>query len=629
MCGLAGFIAPELNDAETERRLQAMCNAILHRGPDACGTYIDEHAALGMRRLSIIDLEGGNPPLFNEDKSVVVVFNGEIYNHHALRAQLTKRGHVFRTRTDTEVLVHAYEEFGEAMFAHLRGMFAFALWDKNKQELMLARDHSGMKPLSYLLTSEGIVFFSEIRSLLCYLPEKPDIDASSVMGFLAVGYVPDEASILSGVKKLAPAHYLIWNKADGAKIRQYWSLPEVSDEQRSTDDLVAELRHLLDCAVGSHLEADVPLGAFLSGGLDSTTVVSLMRKHAPGRVKTFSVGFAEQSYDESQAAREVAAEFGTEHTDIVLTPDIERDIDTIVAAFDEPFGDPSALPTFFVSRLARESVTVALSGDGGDELFGGYSRYGTSLALPEHPGLLSRALAASALRLPHAFPGRNRLIDGGRSRLQRYFAQLAAPLRLDEGGVGRQDVAGASTRIGEFFPEALAESGDRDFVTQMTRLDFRTYLPGDILTKVDRMSMAVSLEARVPILDLDLVEFAFRLQGSHRVDSSASKKLFRQAIREMVPDFLFQRPKQGFAAPIADWFRGPLRERLHSLGGCSPRMAEYIDESAQARLIREHLSRRRDHSLMLWRLLVLELWFHGYDSGDLSRPPRLPELQAR
>jgi asparagine synthase (glutamine-hydrolysing) len=581
-----------------------------------------------MRRLSIIDVGGGRQPIYNEDGSIVVVFNGEIYNHHVLRHELEARGHRFRTNSDTEVLVHLYEDFGAEIASKLHGMFAFAIWDSRSRQLLIARDRTGMKPLSYLATPDGLIFFSELRSLLALNFGERRISPASVVQYLAFGNVPDPLSIFEGVKKLPPGHLLLWNEHKGAQVRRFWTPPRPVDGNVNENDLIHTLREKLDAAVASHLESEVPLGAFLSGGLDSSTVVALMSRHASGRVRTFSIGFAEEEFDESAAARAVAAELGAEHTELILRPNVESTLDAIVQIYDEPFADPSAIPTFFVSQLARQSVTVALSGDGGDELFGGYSRYGEVLGSTSggEPGKARRLMATLGLMLPHIVPGRNRLIDRGRSQWGRYAATVVQPVRLDEGGVARSNLPGGMVRIeSQLKDQICADLGD-DFASAMMQLDLETYLPGTILTKVDRASMAVSLEARVPLLDFDLVDFALQIPGRLRVTSGESKRLFRRAIKGIVPDSVLSRPKQGFAIPLGRWFRGPLRHHIDALRSPSAALLEFVDIAAVRRLVFEHSVGRRDHSFMLWRLIVLECWLAALKNGNLAAPPKLPEL---
>src|SRR5436190_9041851 len=627
MCGIAGFVGMQIPCDEAARRVRAMCDAIAHRGPDSDGYHIADGVALGMRRLSIIDVSGGQQPISNEDGSITVVFNGEIYNHRSLRRELEASGHRFRTRSDTEVLVHLYEDFGSDMVSRLHGMFAFAIWDSRNRVLLIARDRIGMKPLSYMARPEGLVFCSELRSLWALDSSRLRVAPSAVMQYLAFGYVPDPASIFEGVRKLPPGHLLLWSAQRGTETRRYWTPPHPEGPPMDQTELLETLRAKLDAAVASHLEAEVPLGAFLSGGLDSSTVVSLMSRHASGRVRTFSIGFAEEEYDESAAARAVAADLGADHTELILRPNVEDTFETIGVMFDEPFADASAIPSFLVAQLARQGVTVALSGDGGDELFGGYTRYGELLGQnAEGGGGLHRLLSALGLMLPHIFPGRNRLIDFGRAKWGRYTATVVQPLRLDEGGVARADQPGGAVYVADQLRDCVSlELGD-DFAAAMMHVDLETYLPGDILTKVDRTSMAVSLEARVPLLDFDLVDFALQIPGCWRVTADESKRLFRRAIKGIVPESVLSRPKQGFAIPLGRWFRGPLRHRIEALNDPSPELRQYVDTAAVRRLVVEHIIGRRDHSIMLWRLIVLDCWLAALKLGGLGRPPTLPAL---
>lgn len=629
MCGIAGFAGVELPAEEASRRLHAMCNALVHRGPDAAGTFLADGIAMGMRRLSIIDVAGGSQPIFNEDGTVSVVFNGEIYNHHALRRELERAGHRFATRSDTEVLVHLYEEHGTEMVRRLHGMFAFAIWDARRRRLILARDRTGMKPLSYAIRGEGIVYASELRALYVFDRSALRVAPGAVMEYLAFGYVPDPNSIFEEVSKLPPGHFLLWSPGGEVEVRRYWRPPLPDQALRDEDELVVELRRRLEAAVTSHLESEVPLGAFLSGGTDSSTVVALMCRHAAGRVKTFSIGFAEAAYDESRTARAVATQLGTEHTELVVRPDVDQIFENVAAMFDEPFADSSAIPTFLVAQLARESVTVALSGDGGDELFGGYTRYGETLRRGGGKrGFQSRLVGALGLMLPHAFPGRNRLVDLGRSRLGRYATSVVQPVRVDEGGVASAWHPAAWRTVDEQLNRFITAEESDDFAALMMRLDLETYLAGDILAKVDRTTMAVSLEARVPLLDFDLVDFALAIPGDLRVTPGESKRLFRRAIRGIVPDFVLSAPKRGFAVPLAQWFRGPLRDRIEALRNPSAAIEQYLDERAVERLVAEHAIGRRDHSVLLWRLIVLNYWLAAFADGRLGRPPLVPSAET-
>ena len=625
MCGIAGFAGIGLPAEEAPGRLRAMCDAIQHRGPDSDGYFVGDGAAMGMRRLSIIDVAGGDQPISNEDGTITVVFNGEIYNHHELRRELLAAGHRFATRSDTEVLVHLYESHGPEMVRHLHGMFAFSIWDSRRQRLFLARDRTGMKPLSYALHGNGIIYCSELRALYAFDRSALSIAPGAVMEYLAFGYVPDPMSIFEGVRKLPAGHFLLWSPGRDVQVSRYWTPPLPDPALRDEGELVAELRRKLEAAVVSHLESEVPLGAFLSGGTDSSAVVALMCRHASGRVKTFSIGFAEAAYDESQAARAVANELGTEHTELIVRPDVEQIFESIAAMFDEPFADPSAIPTFLVAQLARGSVTVALSGDGGDELFGGYTRYGDTLRRGGGKGGAgSRLLGALGLMLPHVFPGRNRLVDLGRSRLGRYASSVVQPVRVDEGGVASAWHPAGLRIVDEQLNGFVSADEAEDFSALMMRLDTQTYLPGDILTKVDRTSMAVSLEARVPLLDYDLVDFALRIPGDLRVTAAESKRLYRRAIRSIVPDFVLSGPKRGFAVPLAQWFRGSLRHHIEALRSPPAAIEQYLNVRAVERLVTEHSIGRRDHSVLLWRLIVLNYWLAAFADGRLGRPPLAP-----
>ena len=622
MCGIAGFAGIDTAGALPRARLERMCGAISHRGPDSAGYFVQPGVAMGMRRLSIIDISGGQQPICNEDGTVTVVFNGEIYNHRALRTRLELAGHRFSTRSDTEVLVHLYEERGLDMVAELHGMFAFSIWDATKRQLLIARDRTGMKPLSYFEHGGGIEFCSELRSLWAADSSALRILPAAVMQYLAFGYVPDPWTIFFGVRKLPPGHLLTWSAATGSSVRRYWQVPAPSEAKLSEQDLIHSIRSMLDKAVASHLESEVPLGAFLSGGLDSSTVVALMGKHAAGRVRTFSIGFAEEEYDESAAARSVAQELGTEHTELIVSPNVEAVFDDVAAMFDEPFADSSAIATFLVAQLAKEQVTVALSGDGGDELFGGYTRYRSLLGRGSSAASAVRSsIGKAALLLPHMFPWRNKLIDVGRSRWGQYAATVAQPIRRQEGGVAARRHAANAASIDEQLQERLAHVCGWDFAAAMMQVDIGTYLPGDILTKVDRTSMAVSLEARVPLLDAELVDFALQIPGNLRVTATESKRLFRRAIEGIVPPSVLSRPKRGFEVPLGRWFRGPLRHRIQALRTMPAAMTEFVDQESINRLIGEHLFGRRDHSGVLWRVLVLQRWLDALAAGALNRPP--------
>ncbi|HEX6643197.1 MAG TPA: asparagine synthase (glutamine-hydrolyzing), partial [Gemmatimonadales bacterium] len=443
-------------------------------------------------------------------------------------------------------------------------------------------------------------------------------DPVAVAWFLSLGYVPDPHCIFRGVRKLAPGHRMSWSRAGGLEVSEYWTpvRPEVAISEA---DAVTELRRLLTDAVRSHLESEVPLGAFLSGGLDSSTVVALMAREATRKVQTFSIGFDDAGYNEAPHAAAVAREIGTDHTELVVRPDADRLVEGVIACFDEPFADPSALPTYLVAELARRKVTVALSGDGGDELFAGYTRYAELMSRRTLPRLARSGLGAMGRQLPHGAYGRNRILDLGRSRRGRYAATVAIALGERDGGAARPEVAGLLPRLDALLDPWFARAADRDFLTQMTLVDLQTYLPGDILTKVDRTSMAVSLEARVPLLDHPLVEFAVSLPSSLKLRGSTGKWIFRQAISGIVPDIVLTKPKQGFAVPLPEWFRGDLRHRTEALLRPDSPIYAFVAPRAVARLVAEHQARRRDHSWIIWRLLVLDVWVSALRTGILGR----------
>ena len=618
MCGIVGFVGGGGVESRREVSLRAMCAAIVHRGPDEEGHYLASDVALGMRRLSVMDPAMGQQPMSNEDGTIQLVFNGEIYNHRQLRRELVARGHSFATSSDTEVIVHLYEELGSDVVDALRGMFAFALWDTRRRRLLVARDRVGIKPLYYWERDGGLAFASELRSLLATSDVTPRISAESVAQYLTFGYVPESHCIFEGVHKLAPGHRLSWEPGRPLHVDAYWSAirPERSDVTDA--EAVETLRGLLRESVSLHLESDVPLGAFLSGGIDSSTVVAQMAQLVPGRVKTFSIGFEESSHNEAPHAAQVAREIGTEHTELIVRPDADSLVDSVITGFDEPFGDSSALPTFLVSQMAREHVTVALSGDGGDELFGGYTRYAELLSRRELPAAARHALARVVAHLPHGARGRNRLLDMTRTLQGRYAATVAVPADVREGGVLTPSLASGVPPMDSLLSAAFSPVAGRDLLAQMSAVDLVTYLPGDILTKVDRMSMSVSLEARVPLLDHHIVEFAMALPSRMKRRDGVGKWLLREAIRGLVPARVLEHPKHGFGVPLARWFRQELRYRLDALLAPGARISPYVDQSAAVRLIAEHRSTRRDHSHLLWRLVSLEIWLGALAEGRLA-----------
>jgi asparagine synthase (glutamine-hydrolysing) len=623
MCGIAGFVetadstAPFTLD-ESRSLVHRMCDVIRHRGPDDEGVWVNEGVALGMRRLSIIDLSTGHQPIHNEDQTVWIVFNGEIYNFPELRRELEAAGHRFYTNTDTEAIVHAYEQWGTGAIRRLRGMFGLAIWDVRTKSLLIARDRAGIKPMYYADVNGRLYFGSELKSLL-EAPDLPrDLDLDALDHYLSFLYTPREGSIFKRVRKLPPGHLMTWRNGT-LKVEQYWQLSAEEDFRGSEGDAVAQLRRVLTDAVRCHLLSDVPLGAFLSGGIDSSLVVGLMSEISGSRVKTFSIGFDEPAFDELEHARKVAQHFGTEHHEFVVKPDAISILDRLVWHFDEPFADPSAIPTWYVSEMARRHVTVVLSGDGGDELFGGYDRYVPHprvVAFDRYsPRALRRVAAIAAAQLPHGARGKNFLRHIGRDEQGRYLdairffgadekpALLSAEVRRALRGPDPE------TRLAQHF-ERFAHL---PWPSQMMRFDAETYLPEDVLTKVDRMSMAHSIESRVPLLDNEVIDFAATLPASLKIKDGRRKHVLKEVAATLLPRDILERRKQGFGVPLGTWFRGNLRELFaDTLLSPSSLQRGYFEPAFVRQIVDEHLAGTRDHMWQLWQLVVFERWQQQY-----------------
>lgn len=650
MCGIAGFANKDFqtNAPETSATvLERMCRCIVHRGPDEQGTMIDGGIALGMRRLAIIDLAGGQQPIYNEDRSCAIVFNGEIYNFPDLQKELSARGHTFKTSCDTETILHGYEEWGADVVNHLRGMFAFAIWDSRRRQLFIARDRVGKKPLHYAQTGQGtFVFGSEIKSLLAHPEIERRVNPQALDAYLTLGYVPDPLTIFDGIHKLPPASTLTL-KDNRISINQYW---DFDYHTARTDDFMSldagtyltEVRRLLEEAVRIRLISEVPLGAFLSGGIDSSTVVSLMSRHAKQtnapRVKTFSIGFREESFDELEYARIAAKAYDTDHHEFIVTPDICRVIDELVWHFDEPFADSSAIPTYMVSKLAREHVTVALSGDGGDELFAGYTRYAIDRSRDGFASGLPRAMRHNLLHplsrnLPHGAPGKNYLANIALEPLERYLDSVSAFTQL-----ARESLYSADFRRQLITPDYVAREFERlaahvntgEPLDRLLYIDSKTYLTADIMAKVDRTSMATSLETRAPLLDHELIDYVVRIPASLKLRGMETKHIMKEAVRPFVPPEILHRKKQGFGVPLVKWINHELRDDLHDALTSEKSRArglfkrDYIDV-----LFAEHQRGRRDHSTQLWTLYMLELWHRRYiDDFHFNESPHVEPTTA-
>lgn len=635
MCGIAGQV--RAGGAPVEEELIArMCAAQEHRGPDQRGLHLERGIGLGIQRLRIIDLDTGDQPVANEDGSIVVVLNGEIYNYAELRRELYLSGHDLATKGDTEVIAHLYEEHGVDCLSRLQGMFSFALWDRRRRRLFLARDRVGKKPLFYSFRGGVLSFASELQALL-QDPEVPrEVDPAALDAYLAYGYVPAPGSIFRGVAKLPPAHRLVYQEGSLA-IERYWRL-DYSTKRRVDDEreLHEEIRASLRTAVGRRLTADVPVGAFLSGGIDSSAVVAAMAEQSPQPVKTFSIGFADEATNELPRARLVAERFATDHHELVVEPDAVAMLPKLVRHYGEPFGDHSALPCFYLAELAREHVTVALNGDGGDESFAGYQRYTSNLLAARLEGLpagLRRAIGAAGSLAGN--PSDPRAL---RSRAQRFTGRLAGS-RQDR-YLNQMSVFDAARRHALYTPDFAAqvapettaeallgpwrEASGPDLLDQLLEIDASVYLPGDLLPKIDISTMAFSLEARSPLLDPELMELAASIPPHLKARGAQRKIALRGALRGWLPDEVLDGRKQGFELPVARWLRADLapfaREVL-----LDPASAErgWTRPAAVESLIDEHLAGSADHGRRIWSLLALELW-----AQSCASPAPEPDLVA-
>ena len=634
MCGICGTVGPEPVDRNA---LARMTRALEHRGPDDEGFFVEEGSSavgLGFRRLSIIDLDTGNQPLSNEDGSVQLVCNGEIYNYRELRRELESRGHRFATSGDIETIAHLYEDDGPQCLERLNGMFALALWDRSRRELLLARDRFGKKPLYYADLGDTLLFGQELKALLEHprCPRELDLDALS--RYLALEYVPAPYSIFTGIRKLPPGSLLRWR--DGSlSIKPYWDLSFAEeDEARSDADYADEFRHLFRAAVERRLLSDVPLGAFLSGGIDSSSVVAMMTDLLPqGAVKTFSIGFAERSFDESEHARRVAAHFRTDHREQTFSPrELVDLLPTITDVLDEPFADASILPTYLLSRFTREHVTVALGGDGGDELLAGYPTFPADRVARMYrmPRILHEHVVETLVdKLPTSRANFSvdfklkRFLRGARSS-----ADIRHPTWLGSFTPAEQ-VALLGRVPSDPFEEQrqiFASAPTRDSVNRLIYLYAKTYLPDDILAKVDRASMATSLEVRAPFLDVELVEFLGGVPSRLKLRRLRTKHLLKEAMGGILPPGIAGRAKKGFGIPVAAWFRSELRDALQDELSPARLDRQGLFEPAEVgRLISEHLSGRRDHRKALWTLFVFQLWHRRWlETRPSARPSPWP-----
>ncbi len=621
MCGITGIVNLNKEKPVGSDLLKRMADAIYHRGPDDEGYYINKNVGLGFRRLSIIDLSTGHQPLSNGDESIQLIFNGEIYNYLEQREILMQKGYIFKTKTDTEVILHLYEEYGVNCLQYLRGMFAFAIWDNNKKQLFCARDRFGIKPFYYYRDKEKFVFGSEIKAILKCENIDKTLSPEAIDSYFSFGYITSDLSIYKNIKKLQPAHYLLLSFKETIKfeINSYWEIRFDPDYSKNKIQWEEEIQDCLSETVKQHMLSDVPLGAFLSGGIDSGSVVSMMARNSNRPIKTFSIGYKDEAHSELKYARLVAEKYGCEHHEQVLEPESISLLPKLISAYDEPFADSSAIPTYHVSRLARQFVTVALSGDGGDELFAGYNTYRRHGSIYKFPLNFNSALYNNILwgSIHKLIP--SNVIGKGftyyLSKDKKYsFAYLSTwtEAERDKLFIHKKPSLG-NDQASELFKSKILQHGivNNDYVSNMQYLDMKTYMVDDILTKVDRASMMNSLEVRVPLLDHKFAELTFRIPRNLKLNEAGQKYIFKKAMASYLPEDLLKLPKKGFGAPISAWFKEELKEYINdTLLSGNPRYSEYLHQKYIKRVVKSSQTSMRDFSSKIWSLLVFEEWLN-------------------
>ena len=629
MCGICGIVDLKNSLPITEDELNAMCKTIEHRGPDGSRTIIRDSVGFGHTRLSVIDKETGWQPIENEDGSIFVIFNGEIYNFQSLRSELIKLGHTFKTASDTEVIVHAYEQYGLKFVNRLDGMFALAIWDDPHNRLLLARDRFGKKPLFYTKNGERLSFASEVKTLIDTKQVNREVDPVAISSYLTYGYVPDPMSIFTGIFKLPPANLLVFDNF-GLQIQQYWELNKTIDDSITMQEAATETRRLSDKAIASRLVSDVPLGFFLSGGLDSSIVVGSAAMTTKSRLKTFTIGFEEDSYSELEYARSIAQLFGTEHEEFIVTADILDDLETIIQFADEPFADSSMIPMYYLARQTREHVTVALSGDGGDEIFGGYDRYvGLELATKYHrvPRVLRKRLIGPLLgMIPESPEKRNnlrrlkRLAHPSTETAEQWYMGWMQQFRVQSHQIAytmnfKEAIAAKGGSV-DHMATAFKSFDNPTTVKSAQWVDAKTYLPGDLMVKTDRMSMAHGLEVRSPFLDHNLSEFTSKIPDQYTIKGMSGKQILKQAYSDLIPDKISKRPKAGFTVPVREWLNGSLRNFTHELLlAKDSEIHKVIKPEFIGLMLKQHHARKRDHSVRLWNLICLEIWTKSFKAS--------------
>lgn len=628
MCGISGLLYFDADHRVSESSLRLMTDTIIARGPDDEGFYINKNVGFGFRRLSIIDLHTGHQPLCNEDGSVWIIFNGEIFNYLYLRRELLSKGHVFKTNTDTETIVHLYEEYGPDCVKHLRGMFAFVIWDDNKKKLFCARDRFGIKPFYYHLSQDRFVFGSEIKAIRAIGGVPDDLDYQALDSYFTYQYITDDLSIYGAIKKLRPSHTLeidLARSTPGIKFSRYWDINFEPDESKSEEQWCEELNAMLSEAVRMRMISDVPLGAFLSGGIDSSSVVALMARHSESPIKTFSIGFKEAHFNELEYAREVAKKYGTEHHEQIIEPESIELLPRLIDAYDEPFADASAIPTYYVSKFAREHVTVALSGDGGDELFAGYDTYPKLLNIRKYnllPGPFRKLFWGGLGRcIPSRVKGHGLAYHLAQDPdvASAYFSVWSQPERRRLYKADARGMIGDG--VAESYKEALIRrSTAKDFLSRMQELDMRTFLVDDVLTKVDRVSMVNSLEVRVPLLDHKLAELSFRIPSRFKYKNGEMKYIFKRTMRRELPDAVLSHKKQGFSIPLSMWFKDSLKDYVHDrLFSRNSRLGNYVNMDYVRKIVVDNEKGMRSTYQKVWTLLVLDAWLErGTRAGARS-----------
>ncbi len=615
MCGITGKVNFDSSSNINSQELKQMTDIIFHRGPDDEGYYINDNVGLGFRRLSIVNLTTGHQPVANENDSIFLIFNGEIYNYIELQEDLIKLGHIFKLRTEAETIVHLYEQYGTECIKYLRGMFAFCIWDKNKQQLFCVRDRFGIKPFFYYIDNDKFVFGSEIKSILQSKNIDKTLSNDAINSYFAFGYISSDLSIYDKIKKLQPGHYLLLSikPKPAIVIHKYWDIHFEPDYSKSEKQWIDEIDASLNDAVKSHMISEVPMGAFLSGGVDSGSVVSIMAKNSNEPINTFSIGFKDEKFSELKNAREIAQKYGCNHHEQIVEPESIGLLSKLVSAYDEPFADSSAIPTYYVSKFAKEHVKMVLSGDGGDELFAGYNIYNYLQKIYRYnltPSSFNKLVWGNINKIiPDKLAGKGLtyFLSKNRSHLGAYLCIWPAEER-------KKLILATDTFKFNNFPEnykteILKMSNKNDFITNLQNLDMKSYLADDILTKGDRASKLSSLEVRVPILDHKFAELTFKIPSNLKLKGTEQKYIFRKAMRKYLPDTIINGPKKGFGIPLSNWFKEELKEYVSdTLLTGTPLLSKYLDQNYIKTIVEDHNYGKRDFSSRIWSLLFFEEW---------------------